>query len=273
SFNPWYRGGQTATPSRKDQTHVAIFDTIGPVTARGTKEAMTPIVSFHNTGVFVPDSKFRFKYANVQIVNFLARNKKYSEALLENVIEEIEEGRKVLVITERVHHGVSLMEKLRIYGHKAVFLKGGVTKKEDNKGQGWCAEQLMLGELNCIIGTKVLNENWDVPPLDSIHLPFPNFGKETEEQRVGRVRRFMREKQYNFLKKHGIEWDKPQPRVHVYTWTCSNDKKGGNYAAAAAGFRSNLYKKWNFDFDSSASTIETEHKKKTMKELLNDDDE
>lgn len=273
SFNPWYRGGQTATPSRKDQTHVAIFDTLGPVTARGTKESMTPIVIFHNTNVFVPDSCFKVQYPKVQVINALARNKKYNEILLENVLEEIEEGRKVLVITERVKHGVSLMEKIKIHGYVAVFLKGGKAKKKDEKEQVWYSEQLMLGKLDCIIGTKVLNENWDVPPLDSLHLPHPSFTKETEEQRVGRVRRFMREKQWSFMEEHGIEWVKPQPRIHVYTWTCNDDRKGGNYAGAAVGFREKLFRKWGFDFDSSVENIETKKQRKTMRELLSDDEE
>jgi superfamily II DNA or RNA helicase len=273
SFNPFYRGGQTATPTRKDKTHVAIYDTLGPVTARGTKEAMTPIVSFHNTNVFVPDSCFKFQYPNVQVINHLARNAKYREILLEKVLAEIEEGRKVLVITERVAHGLSLMEKIKVYGYTAVFEKGGQKKKKDEKKQSWYAEQLMLDELHCIIGTKVLNENWDVPPLDSLHLPFPSFSKEIEEQRVGRVRRPMREKQRKFVEEHGIEWEKPQPRVHVYTWTCNDDSKNRNYAGAAVGFREKLFRKWGFDFDSSVDTIETKKKQKTMKDLMGDDDD
>lgn len=273
SFNPFYRGGQTATPSRKDQTEVAIFDTIGPVTARGTKESMNPIVMFHNTNVFVPDSKFKYRYPKVQVINHLAKNKKYNEDLLENVLLEIEEGRKVLVITERVAHGISLVEKIKIHGYGAVFEKGGQKKKKEHKEQSWYAEELLKENLHCIVGTKVLNENWDVPPLDSIHIPFPSFTRETEEQRVGRIRRPILEKWEKFMEEHGIDWAKPQPRVHVYTWTCNDDDKGGNYARSATYFRVQLFKSWGFDFDDSVNHIETTHKKKSLKDLMGDDDD
>lgn len=272
SFNPRYRGGQTATPTRKDNTHVAIYDTVGPVNAKGTKEAMNPIVHFHNTNVFVPDSCFKSMYPNVQIINYLARNKSYNDFIMEKILEEIEEGRRVLLITERVKFGTNMMQKIKIHGYGVEMIKGGAAAQK-MKEQNWYAEELMKGDLNLIIGTKVINENVNIPPLDSIHLPFPSFTKETEEQRVGRVRRELTGSNRKFLKNNGIDWDKPQPRVHVYTWACNTDSKGRNYAANAAGFRAKLFKKWGFDMDDSSNHIESTHKKRTMRDLFGDEDE
>jgi len=259
SFNAKYRGGQTATPSRKDQTHVAIFDTLGPVTAKGTKEAMTPIVHFHASNVLVPDRIFRGKYIIPQLVNFLARNAAYQECLYEEILKECEEGRKILVVTERRNHAFRLKQKLNVQGFGCELIIGG----QEMKDQNWYAEELLSGRVSVLIGTQVINENVNIPPLDSIHQPFPNFGKEREEQRVGRVRRYLSGSNYEYLKENGIEWDKPQPRVHVYTWHATH-----NMAESSVGFRDRLYKKWGFDFAQSYESLPKTKRAKTMKEWL-----
>lgn len=259
SFNSKYRGGQTATPSRKDQTHVAIFDTLGPVTAKGTKEAMTPIVHFHASNVLVPDRIFRGKYIIPQLVNFLARNAAYQECLYEEILKECEEGRKILVVTERRNHAFRLKQKLNIQGFGCELIIGG----QEMKDQNWYAEELLSGRVSVLIGTQVINENVNIPPLDSIHQPFPNFGKEREEQRVGRVRRYLSGSNYEYLKENDIDWDKPQPRVHVYTWHATH-----NMAESSVGFRDRLYKKWGFDFAQSYDSLPKTKRAKTMKEWL-----
>lgn len=260
SFNAFYRGGQTATPSRKDQTHVAIFDTLGPVTARGRKEQMNPIVKYHATNIHVPDRVFKGKYILPQLVNFLARNAHYQECLYEEVLKECEEGRKILVVTERRNQAFRLQQKLKLQGFGCELMIGG----EELKEQNWYAEELLSGRVSVIIGTQVINENVNIPPLDSIHQPFPNFGKEREEQRVGRVRRYLSGSNIEYLKAHGIDWEKPQPRVHIYTWYSRHGMAG-----SAVGFRDQLYKKWGFDFEKTEEApTPSEPRPKTMKEWL-----
>lgn len=264
SFNPRYRYGQTATPTRKDKMHVALYDAIGPVVARGTKEQLLPEVHYHHTNVLVPDRCFIGKYAMPQIVNYLASNSVYQEALYEKVIEECEEGRKILIITERKNHAHRLKQKIELQGFKVELMMGNMKLKEQN----WYAEQLLSGDLNVIIGTQVINENVNIPPMDSIHQPFPNFGKEREEQRVGRIRRPLSGSNIKFLEENDIEWRKSTPRVHLYTWHSSND-----LAAKALNFRASLYKKWGFHFASSNEVRSEGPKVKTMKEWLAQSDE
>jgi len=259
SFNAKYRGGQTATPSRKDQTHVAIFDTLGPVTARGHKEQLTPIVKFHATNIHVPDSVFRGRYIIPMLVNFLARNAHYQDCLYEEIMKECEEGRKILVVTERRNQAMRLRQKIKLQGHGCELMIGGQKLKEQN----WYAEELMSGRLSVIIGTQVINENVNIPPLDSIHQPFPNFGKEREEQRVGRIRRPLSSSNLAYLQDNNIVWEKPQPRVHVYTWY-----SGHNMAGSAVGFREKLYKKWGFTFDQPVEELPKKRRAKTMKDWL-----
>lgn len=259
AFNAFYRGGQTATPSRKDQTHVAIFDTLGPVTARGRKEQMNPIVMYHPTNIHVPDRVFKGKYIIPQLVNFLASNAHYQECLYDEIIKECEEGRKILVVTERRNQAFRLQQKIKLQGFGCELMIGGQELKEQN----WYAEELLSGRVSVIIGTQVINENVNIPPLDSIHQPFPNFGKEREEQRVGRIRRYLSGSNVEYLKEKGIDWEKPQPRVHIYTWY-----SGHNMSGSAVGFRDKLYKKWGFDFLQTTEDLPKERRPKSMKEWL-----
>jgi len=260
AFNAFYRGGQTATPSRKDQTHVAIFDTLGPVTARGRKEQMTPVVIYHATNIHVPDRVFKGKYILPQLVNFLARNAHYQDCLYEEVLKECEEGRKILVVTERRNQAFRLQQKLKLQGFGCELMIGGQELKEQN----WYAEELLSGRISVIIGTQVINENVNIPPLDSIHQPFPNFGKEREEQRVGRIRRYLSGSNLEYLQANNIVWEKPQPRVHIYTWYSRHGMAG-----SSVGFRDQLYKKWGFEFEKAEEVASpSEPRPKTMKDWL-----
>lgn len=263
SFNPFYRGGQTATPTRKDQTHVAIYDTLGPVTAEGVKEQMIPRVYFHNTNILVPDKVFNHKYVLPMLCNYLARNAFYQEAVLNEIVKEIEEGRKVLLITERRHNAFSIRDKVRAHGYNAELIIG----QSKMKPQDWYAKELLANRLHLIIGTKVIDENINIPPMDSVHFPFPNFVKEKEQQRVGRIRRQLTGDNIEYLKELGIEYEKPQPRVHVYTWHSGND-----FHRAASGFREKLYASWDFEFDQPPGQAPPKRRAKTMKEWLEECD-
>jgi superfamily II DNA or RNA helicase len=259
SFNPFYRGGQTATPTRKDQTHVAIYDTLGPVTAEGVKEQMIPRVYFHHTNILVPEKVFNHRYVLPMLCNYLARNAFYQNAVLEEIMKEIEEGRKVLLITERRHNAFSIRDKVKAHGYNAELIIG----QSKMKPQDWYAKELLANRLHLIIGTKVIDENINIPPMDSVHFPFPNFVKEKEQQRVGRIRRQLTGDNLAYLKEIGVEYEKPQPRVHVYTWHSGND-----FHRAASGFREKLYASWDFEFDQPPGQPQPKRRAKTMKEWL-----
>lgn len=265
SFNAFYRGGQSATPSRKDQTEVAIFDTLGPVTARGHKEAMTPLVRFVESKVLVPPSMFKGKYAIPRVNSFLARNKTYIECVSEKIIEDIENGRKVLLITERKKLGFAVQKRVEALGYKVALVMAQVKMER----QDWYARQYMLGQLHLIVGTSVMDENVNIPPIDSVHLPFPNFTKEREEQRVGRARRYLSPGNLKFMEENKIVWEKPQPLVTIYTWHAGN-----SLAVAAVKFRESLYKKWKFDFEVPLDQPQKAYKRpKTMKDWLKAEEE
>lgn len=229
SFNSYYRGGHTGTPERKDHTHVAIYDTIGPVTARGTKVSMIPKVKFIDTGVMAPDWIFKKQYWNSSLAKFLANHRKYTDIQISQIDTDLRDGRKVLVMTERKTHARKLKSELKMLGWKVAIVASGEKILE----QAQYGQMLLEKELHVIIGTSMVFENWDVPILDCIHLPFPNFAPAREEQMIGRVRRT------------NVE-NKPQPLVRVYTWAANSD-----IAQRVVGFRRAFYKNSGFEFEHS----------------------
>lgn len=236
SFNSWYRGGQTATPTRKDGKHPAIYDTIGPITAIGRTEQMLPKVTFIHTGINVPDWVFLGQYPHSRLDKWLANSFEYQKVVCEQVLQDVQDGRKVFVYTKRRNNATWLERQVTLSGYNAKVIMSGSENTDQNK----ISELLLDNRLSCIVGTNVMKENVNIPPLDVVHLPFPNFGKENEEQIVGRIRRYIRDS-----KTKEILYDaKPQPLIRVYTVTSNND-----IPSKALHFRKNLYKKWKFDFD------------------------
>ena len=224
---------------------------------------MTPEVYFYDTQIYVPASVFRGKYGYTKLVSWLASNKAYTDFVYEKISEEIEEGRKPLLISERKNHVARMAQRLSQDGYSYELIVGG----KEMGDQTVLSQRLMSGELQCIIGTKVMNENVNIPPLDSLHLPFPNFGKEVEEQRVGRIRRYLSKSHYRWMEENGVDWDKPDPRVHVYHWQTDND-----FSMKALRFRKSLYKSWEFVFQTNPEEILDHKVRETLGSLLDDEE-
>jgi superfamily II DNA or RNA helicase len=228
SFNPYYRGGQTATPQRGDKLHIVMFDTIGPVTALAQVETMTPRVQFIHTGLVVPDWCFRGQYAMPTVESFLAKDREYFNHIVECICEDLANDRKVLVFSKRKALNQKLKQAVHMRGYEVEVIDGNTKKVKE---QSWYAQQMQDGKLNCIIGTQVIQENFNIPPLDCLHLPFTNFTEGLERQIVGRVLR-------------SNVANKPQPLVRVYTWESTQ-----KMAQTAVHWRRKLYSKLGYDFD------------------------
>lgn len=228
SFNAYYRGGQTGTPVRKNNMHHATYDTIGPVTAMGTKVSLIPRVKFIETGVLAPDWIFKRQYWNSTLASFLAKNPLYTNVQFENIIADCKAGRKIVVMTERKMHAKKLRNMINMAGYNACCIMRGEKIKE----QAEYNELFLSGGLHVALCTSMVFENFDVPAWDCIHLPFPNFDMNKEEQMIGRIRR------------PNVE-NKPQPLVRVYKWSANS-----NIAQRCVGVRVGFYNKSNFDVDT-----------------------
>lgn len=186
-FNSFYRGGTTATPTRKDKLHFAIYNTLGPVVAESKVEQLACKVTWVRTGIAVPPWIMRRMYPFSMIQTWLGKCDELNDLILDMVIKDIRDDRKVLILLERRAQCFLLQRNLEASGYKVELILGG-----QNVGKIDFSEinrRLVDGELHAIIGTKVMNENVDIPRLDCLHLPTPSANNEMEEQRVGRIRR------------------------------------------------------------------------------------
>ena len=227
AFNPYYRGGQTATPTRGDQMEMVMYDTIGPVTAKSTTQVWTPRYSFLNTPVVVPDKCFRGMHATTIVESWLASDREYFECVRDAVLEDLRDGRRVLIYSKRVAFNRKMQQALHMAGYGAVSIDGKTKPKE----QSWYTQELLADRLNAIIGTSVIAENYNIPPLDCLHLPFMNFTEQTEIQIVGRI-----------LRPNVV--NKPQPLIRPYSW-----KSAQSLAKTAKFWRQKLYRKLGYIMD------------------------
>ena len=232
SFSSWYKLGATATPTRRDMLHVALYDAIGPVTATGLTQQMVPVVSWIHTGIEVPKWVFQKMYPISSLHSWLGGSDDYRQVVLKYVLKDIEDERKPLVISERRSFASYIHEQVKMSGFGSKLLMGG-TKLSSQEP---LIRDLLSGKTSCVVGTKVIKENVNIPPLDTIHLCFPNFGKEAEEQMIGRIRRYLKDD-------HGINTDlKKQPLIRVYTYVADH-----KIPTSAINFRKSLYKSWGFN--------------------------
>ncbi len=232
SFNPHYRMGQSATVTRGDKLHFVTFDTIGPVTALVKDKApVVPKAKFIHTNVPVPDHCFKFQYPLSTIMSFLSSNRIYYDLVLDNILEDCKAGRKILVFSERTAFIAKLHNSLKYTGFGSEIVQGGKGSKAKIKPQSEYNDALLDGSLSVILATKVMQENYNIPALDCVHLPFPNFSAEKETQIVGRILRT------------NVK-DKPQPLVRAYTWTSSKE-----LARVSYHWRKQFYTKMGYEIE------------------------
>jgi superfamily II DNA or RNA helicase len=250
TFNSYYKGGQSATPTRKDQLHCATYDTIGPITAIGTKEQLICDYTFIHTGVTAPDRLFFGQYPLPKFFTFISVNPDIQNCILQWMLYDIQNGRKPLYITERKADAFSLRDKIHMSGYNVELIMGGSVAKKQSE----YSDRLLNGKLHAIIGTKVIKENYNIPPLDTLHLAYPNFGVESEEQMTGRIRRYV-------LDSNGEEIPKNQPLIRVYIVDANN-----TIPKKAVDFRVGFYRKMNFrEVPLIANTVTNTDRKKSIK--------
>ena len=179
------RLGLTATPRRQDGLEDWIWWTCGPEVHRIEEGTLTdcgatlaPEVQIVRSP-WVPTAEALAKgwtAAVSELVTDPDRN-----ALLEDVARDmLDEGRVVLLLTDRVDHARQLAEAL---GGEA--LVGAVSAKRRADLLGRARE----GSLRLVTATTVADEGLDLPRLDGVILACPSKNEARVQQRIGRALR------------------------------------------------------------------------------------
>ncbi len=181
--------GLTATPIRRDGQQPIIFMQCGPIRHRADRPATAP----HDLEV---SPRFLSRHidlpadAGIQdVFRHLANDRMRTDTVASHVVAAFNEGRKVLVLTERTEHLDAILAALNGKMPAPFVLHGRMSKKQ---------RALVIAELDALpadtprvlLATgKLVGEGFDHPPLDTLLLAMPVSWKGTLQQYAGRLHR------------------------------------------------------------------------------------
>jgi superfamily II DNA or RNA helicase len=200
--------GLTATPIRRDGHQPIIHMQCGPVRHAAAKSEVAPSqleVWPQNLPApeIPPDSPIQ------TVFRILTSDEKRNRKISEDILNAYREGRKVLVLTERIDHLARLHKGLGNEVEHCFVLHGRLSKKQ---------RASIFSELKSLEGStphvllatgRLIGEGFDHPPLDTLVLAMPISWKGTLQQYAGRLHRDHADKQdvriYDY-----VEIDQPQ---------------------------------------------------------------
>lgn len=187
SFNAYYIFGLTATPYRRDGLTNIMYQNIGPIRAKIPRSEVEA-----SSGVIVPQvlpvclNTKNIDDTNYQsIITSLINNVPRNRRIVEDVINESNQGNICIVITDRRAHAEVLYELLK--NKVAAGIATGSYKKECRADT---LKSLEKNEINVLVCTsQLLGEGFDYPPLNRLFLTLPFRDITKCEQLVGRIQR------------------------------------------------------------------------------------
>lgn len=181
--------GLTATPVRRDGQQPIIFMQCGPIRHKATSAETAP----HDLQV-IPHSIFRqievSSDAGIQdVFRHLVTDHDRTTAICEEIKMAFDQGRKVLVLTERTEHLDAILAGLTDKVSTPFVLHGRVSKKLRATVISEM-ESLPPDAPRILLATgKLVGEGFDHPPLDTLVLAMPISWKGTLQQYAGRLHR------------------------------------------------------------------------------------
>jgi len=186
-LHSFYMYGLTATPFRKYNDGKLIFTYIGDLVAEIKASQVENLpkakIVIRNTGLSVPfDSKTdKFETLSKVLVHDSARNK----IIIEDVMTELNLGKKVVLISERKDHIDSLNLYLKQF-YETIALSGD--DSEQAKSTKW--RLLKDGNFQALIITgQYFGEGTDLANISSVFLVYPFSFEGKLIQYIGRVQR------------------------------------------------------------------------------------
>ncbi|MDE7347149.1 MAG: DEAD/DEAH box helicase family protein [Muribaculaceae bacterium] len=176
AFHAKYRLGITATPDRKDKMSFLIYNTFGPVTAKGGSEMLSCKYKILKTGSIISDyervpHKRRFTYIN----KALAKEDERNAFIAKRAVRNVEKGHKVLIPVKGVEHlqkiaklvraGLKKLHynKILVCEYSAQFVKG--------KKRVEVSQQIRDGYFDVVVAIEsMINVGFDAPRISNLIL-------------------------------------------------------------------------------------------------------
>lgn len=183
-----YRYGLSATPARKDGKEKIINFLCGPKLIR-VEENLSAKCTYRVLefdGLFYP---FTENTTYAQLASMLADNEERSRRVIEETVSLYHEGRKVLLLMERVAHQNKLEEMLT--NESALFFNFHARLKEKEREEILLKiSKLPANEPFILLANgKLIGEGFDLEKLDTVIFSFPFSWKAVVTQYIGRVMR------------------------------------------------------------------------------------
>ena len=190
NFNPYYLYGLTATPKRKYNDEKLIYYYIGEIISEMNPNKNLNIVTPINTSLIIQETNlsvpFDFKTDTFEVLSkILVYDSSRNLMIIEDILKQIKEGRKILLLTERKEH----VEVLNLYLKnqcEVITLTGddSMTKRKIK------LDQIHMGHFNIIVATgQLFGEGIDLPSLDCLFLVYPFSFEGKLTQYIGRIQR------------------------------------------------------------------------------------
>ena len=181
--------GLTATPIRRDGQQPIIFMQCGPIRYKAGKPAGAP----HDLEV-VPRSRsacidLPASSGIQEVFRHLVTDHARTEAIAAEIKAAVDQGRKILVLTERTVHLEAIRSALNGV-HPAPFVLHGRLSKKQRAALVAELDALPADAPRIVLATgKLVGEGFDHPPLDTLVLAMPVSWKGTLQQYAGRLHR------------------------------------------------------------------------------------
>ena len=203
-----YVVGLTATPIRRDGHHPIIFMQCGPIRHSAARHETVP-AQLEVWPQNLPAPEIPPDCGIQDVFRILTNDISRNGRIVQDILSAYQEGRKILVLTERTGHLELLREAIGDDIDHCFVLHGRLPKKQR---AGILSELVELDDSNprILLATgRLIGEGFDYPPLDTLVLAMPISWKGTLQQYAGRLHREHAEKQdvriYDY-----VEQDHPQ---------------------------------------------------------------
>lgn len=222
-LNSFYMYGLTATPYRRDNLEMLMFQYLGLDTTTITVDE----VEKHG-GIVVPTVKVRkvpgpvVDGNNIQHIlkNHIVNNSFRNAMIVSDVLAEARNNKFCIVISDRRAHCETLYKAIRKGWKKTGIVTGKYTKKQIAKQ----VELFNNEDITILIATfALLGEGFDVPFLDRAFISMPFRAEAKAEQLIGRIQRS------HPGKEDAVVYDYVDENIGVIKNQFSNQRKACRY--------------------------------------------
>jgi superfamily II DNA or RNA helicase len=188
-LNSFYMYGLTATPYRRDNLEMLMFQYLGLESTVITMDEVekhggivVPIVKARKVPGPVVDGNNLQQIIKHNIVNNAHRN----SMILSDVLTEARQGKYCIVISDRRAHCELLYKMISRGWKKTGIVTGKYTKKQIQEQ----VEKFNAEDITVLVATfSLLGEGFDVPFLDRAFITMPFRAEAKAEQLIGRIQR------------------------------------------------------------------------------------